>query len=160
MTCSPDELRAVMRGWASGVTLVTTLAGKRPWGMTVSAFHSVSAEPPLVMACVHSGARTHGYIEASRVFAVHLLAEGQFELATRFASPEPEDRRFQGLSWRSGQSGAPLIEGVLGRFDCRLRSQHREGSHSIFIGDVLSADSSSGRPLLYWDGDFRALRDR
>ena len=55
MTAGPDSFqdvfRDIMSNFAASVTVVTSSAGDRHHGLTVSAFTSVSLDPPLVL-CV------------------------------------------------------------------------------------------------------------
>lgn len=146
-----------MRQWASGVTVVTTLDGERPHGMTVSAFSSVSAEPALVLVCLHRESLSRDLVTRSGVFAVHILGREQRELAERFSVAGNEAQRFEGLSWRRGESGAPLLQRCLARLECRLDQAYDAGSHTVFIGSVLDGEFRSGEPLLYFDGDYRAI---
>src|SRR5215210_5968864 len=53
LSVSPDEFRSVLGRFPSGVTVVTTKSRSgADQGMTVSAFSSVSLEPPLVLICI------------------------------------------------------------------------------------------------------------
>ena len=47
-----DTFRKVMGHFVTGVTVVTTLEGERPQGITVNALSSVSLDPPLVMVAL------------------------------------------------------------------------------------------------------------
>ena len=46
------RFREVMSRFATGVSVVTTLDGERPAGITVNALSSVSLDPPLVMVAL------------------------------------------------------------------------------------------------------------
>src|SRR5215210_4299284 len=81
---SPDDLRAVMARFATGVTVVTT-AG--PLGSTANAVSSVSLDPPLVLVCLREESETLAGLRASGAYAINVLAEHQHELADRFARP-------------------------------------------------------------------------
>ena len=152
--------RAALGRWASGITVVTSRAGDRVHGMTVSAFSSVSLEPPLVLVCAALESITLEVIEASRVFAVNLLAAGQSELSDRFASKEWEYRRFEGVEWRAGATGAPLLPGSLASLDCRVVASHGAGDHVIYVGEVEAAELGTEEPLVYYAGAYRALVPR
>ena len=145
--------KEVMRRHPVGVTVVTSLRDGEPRGITLSAFTSVSADPPLVLVCVNREARSYLYISESRIFCINLLAAGQRELAQRFASGLRE-RQFEGVTYRTDFTGAPVIEGSIGHFDCEVAEEHHAGSHSIFIGRVLACESRLGNPLGYYEGGF------
>lgn len=158
MPIDPDAFKKALRGWASGVTVVTSRAGEKVHGMTVSAFSSVSADPPLVLVCANRGSTTHGIIEEGGVFAVNILAEHQQDVSNVFASSKYEDSRLERVGWTEGATGAPIIDEALASLECRVRSAHHEGSHTIYIGQVESVHASDADPLLYYKGGYRSLR--
>ena len=158
MPIDPDAFKKALRGWASGVTVVTSRAGDKVHGMTVSAFSSVSADPPLVLICANRASTTHGIIEEGGVFAVNILAEHQQEVSNVFASSKYEDSRLERVGWTEGATGAPIIDEALASLECRVRSAHHEGSHTIYIGHVESVHASDANPLLYYKGGYRSLR--
>ena len=158
MPIDPDAFKKALRGWASGVTVVTSRAGDKVHGMTVSAFSSVSADPPLVLVCANRASTTHGIIEEGGVFAVNILAEHQQEVSNVFASSKYEDSRLERVGWTEGATGAPIIDEALASLECRVRSAHHEGSHTIYIGHVESVHASDADPLLYYKGGYRSLR--
>lgn len=147
------EFKAAMRHFPTGVTVVTSVRDGEPRGVTVTAFASVSADPPLVLICINREARSYLYISASKVFCVNLLAGDQRVLAERFASRLRENQ-FEGVSYETGVTGAAVLRDAVAHFDCEVAEEHHAGSHSIFIGRVLSCTSRSGSPLGYYNGDF------
>ena len=158
MPIDQNAFKEALRGWASGVTVVTSRAGEKIHGMTVSAFSSVSADPPLVLVCANRSSTTHGIIEEGGVFAVNILAEHQQEVSNVFASSKYEDSRLERVGWTEGATGAPIIDEALASLECRVRSAHHEGSHTIYIGHVESVHASDADPLLYYKGGYRSLR--
>jgi flavin reductase (DIM6/NTAB) family NADH-FMN oxidoreductase RutF len=158
MPVDQNAFKEALRGWASGVTVVTSRAGDRVHGMTVSAFSSVSADPPLVLVCANRASTTHAVIEEGGVFAVNILAEHQQDVSNLFASSELEDSRLDRVRWTEGSTGAPLIDEALVSLECTVRSAHREGSHTIYIGQVEAVHVSDATPLLYYRGGYRSLR--
>lgn len=147
------EFKAAMRHFPTGVTVVTSVRDGEPRGVTVTAFASVSVDPPLVLICINRVARSYLYISASKVFCVNLLAGDQRKLAERFASRLRENQ-FEGVAFTTGLTGAPVLKDAVAHFDCEVAEEHHAGSHSIFIGRVLACDSRSGSPLGYYNGDF------
>ncbi|NJD19626.1 MAG: flavin reductase family protein, partial [Gemmatimonadetes bacterium] len=116
-----------MGRFPTGVTVVTTLDGSgSPVGLTVSAFTSVSLDPPLVLVCIDHASASRPHLLAGRSLAVNILSSGQAAVASRFAS-EPSAGRFAEGAWRRGPGGAPVLEGVAGWLACRLEVAHEAG---------------------------------
>ncbi|MEE9606797.1 MAG: flavin reductase family protein [Myxococcota bacterium] len=157
MGVTPEEFRVAMSQWASGVAVVTSRAGGRVHGMTVSAFNAVSLEPPLVLVCADKASDTQSVIAEAGVFAVNVLARGQAALSQRFASKQYEERRFEGLEVETAETGAPLIPGALAALDCRVVAAHDAGDHVIYVGRVEFLRAGEGEPLLYFGGAYRVL---
>jgi flavin reductase (DIM6/NTAB) family NADH-FMN oxidoreductase RutF len=155
----PQAFKDALARWASGVTIVTAWDGGVVHGMTVSSFSSLSVDPPLVLVCAFRGSRTRELIGRSGRFAVNLLAEGQASLATRFAGRRPADQSpLEGVAWRAGRGGVPLIEGAAAVIECTVAATHEAGTHTIVVGRVESAVvDPTTRPLVYWQRDFRRL---
>ena len=160
MSVDADAFRAALGRWTTGVSIVTARDGDRIHGMTVSAFSSVSLDPPLVLVCADRSAITQRVIEGGRVFAVNVLARDQEPLSNRFASRREEHRRFEGVDWKEGVTGAPLLPGSLASLDCRVVAAHEAGDHVIYVGAVEAIEGAAGGdPLLYYAGAYRALAD-
>ena len=162
MPVKPDDLRVALRHWATGVTVVTAEADGTPQGMTVSAFASVSLEPPQILVCVEQGTRTHDAISQSGAFAVSMLNEDQREYSERFAGQRGEEAdRFAGVATHTASTGAPVLDGANAYLDCRVGGAHDTGTHTIFVGLVEASGVSekAHRPLLYYGQGYRQLVD-
>ncbi len=160
MALDPELFKGALRRWASGVTIITTCYQGEAGGMTVSAFSSVSLDPPLVLACADKGSNTNPLIAKSGVFAANILAADQQDLSNRFATTGNEAVRFDGLDCKSGPSGAPWIPGALAVLDCEVESAHDAGDHVIYVGKVLECALGDAPPLVYYDARYRALADQ
>ncbi|MEU5677470.1 MULTISPECIES: flavin reductase family protein [Streptomyces] len=142
---------------AAGVTVVTARGEDGPLGMTVSAVTSLSARPPLLLACLRDGSRTLAAVRARRAFAVHLLREEQQELAGRFASPTTTAaERFAGTDTRQ-VLGVPVLAGALAWSVCLTEDVRRYGDHHLVVGRLAAVHVGGGRPLLWHDRRFGAL---
>lgn len=157
MAVDQQAFKEALRGWASGVTVVTSRSGDKAHGMTVSAFSSVSVDPPLVLVCANQSSATHAMIEEGGVFAVNILAAHQQDISHIFASSKHEGTRLQQVSWSDGETGAPLIDEAVASLECRVASTHREGSHTIYVGHVHAVHTTDAEPLLYYNGGYRSL---
>jgi flavin reductase (DIM6/NTAB) family NADH-FMN oxidoreductase RutF len=157
LSIPPGQFRSLLSSWASGVTIVTSRAGSRVQGMTVSAFCSVSLTPPLVLVCASKDAITHGIIQDSKVFSVSVLASDQSELSNRFASKKDEHRRFEGLPCEDGATGCPRIPGAVACLDCRVVEAVDAGDHVVYIGEVVAGDVGSAQPLVFFRSRYATL---
>ncbi|HET9380247.1 MAG TPA: flavin reductase family protein [Streptomyces sp.] len=145
---------------AAGVSVVTARGEDGPVGMTVSAVTSVSARPPLLLACLREGSRTLAAIREHGVFGVHLLREEQHELAARFASPAVTAAgRFAGTE-PAEVLGVPVLPGVLAWSVCLLEDVRGYGDHQVVVGRLAAVHVGGGRPLLWHDRTFRSLGER
>ncbi len=151
-----DTFRAVLGRFASGVTVVTTRDGaERDHGLTVSAFSSLSLDPPLVLVCIDQCSSLHPVLGEAAHFAVNILASGQEALSRRFSGIV--GNRFDGIGYTRGLTGVALLDDALAYVECRVARRHDEGDHTIFIGEVEAAETRSGHPLLYYRGGYATL---
>jgi len=152
----PDEFRRVLGHFATGVTIVTTCdADARPSGLTVSAFASLSLDPPLVLVCVDHKSQTYPALRETGRFAVNVLTIGQEALSRRFASTQLD--KFDGLPYRISELGLPLLASALAHLECVTVSTHVEGDHTVFVGRVERTGVNDGDPLLYYRGRYDRL---
>jgi flavin reductase (DIM6/NTAB) family NADH-FMN oxidoreductase RutF len=157
MAVDQEAFKQALRGWASGVTVVTSRSGDRVHGMTVSAFSSVSADPPLVLVCANRSSTTHRMIEEGGVFGVNILAAHQREVSNLFATPNNEEIRLESVSWTAGETGVPLLDEAVVALECRVTKAYPEGSHTIYVGQVEAVHTSNREPLVYHRGGYRSL---
>lgn len=158
MPISNDEFRAALSNFASGVTVVTTTdAAGKLHGITVSAFSSLSLDPPLVLICIDKNTPSHYAFEESRIFVVNILAESQKHVSERFAAPHLD--KFAGIGHETGELGSPILTGSVVSLECRLQNSFDGGDHSIFVGLVEYSRTSPGRPLLYFSGEYCKFED-
>lgn len=149
--------RQAIAHFATGVTVITTVADGRPAGMTASAVCSVSLDPVLLLVCISNRLPTHQALENSRRFAVNVLAEGHEHLARRFATPAPD--KFAGVDLQADQE-LPVLSEAMAYFLCDVHERLPGGDHSIYIGRVTDCAFVPGRkPLLYFKSEFGKIED-
>ncbi|GAA5167179.1 flavin reductase [Pseudonocardia eucalypti] len=155
---------AAMGKLATGVTVVGA-SGDGSVGewtaQTVSAMCSVSAEPPILLACVHERSPLVAAVTRGRRFCVSALATHHDHVADTFAGrPWPGKDRwdFSCGDWTAAPSGSPRLVDPLAWFDCELHDIVRAGTHHVLLGRVTALDvaGSPGAavPLLYADRDY------
>jgi flavin reductase (DIM6/NTAB) family NADH-FMN oxidoreductase RutF len=152
----PDEYRAILSRFASGVTVVTARSAEEIAGMTVSAFCAVSMEPPLVLVSLSSDRPTTNLIEGTGWYGVNVLAADQAWLSERFAFADPSER-FDGVDWTPGPHGSPMLAGTIGSIECRVVRTVEAGDHQVIIGEVMHAATSDGLPIVYTQRGYHEL---
>jgi flavin reductase (DIM6/NTAB) family NADH-FMN oxidoreductase RutF len=154
---TPDEFRAALGRFATGVTVITVeTAEGAVHGMTANAFCSVSLRPPLILVCIDHLAETYLHLRERGQFGVSVLKEDQEALSEFFADPErsPDAAYRLGVRYRKMRSGIPVLENALANLDCRVVDAHSAGDHSIFVGEVSEVVLGEGSPLLYFCGRY------
>jgi flavin reductase (DIM6/NTAB) family NADH-FMN oxidoreductase RutF len=141
-----DAFRETLSSVPGPVTVVTTLAGGRPHGTTVSAFCSLSADPPLILVSLDRSSDLLGLLRETGRFAVNLLAAGQEEIGLGCARKGPE--KFETVAWRD-ECGLPRIEGVAGWLACDIRELLPGGDHVIVVGLVTACETREADALVY-----------
>lgn len=152
-----DAFLAAMRHAVTAVSLVTTNGQAGELGITVSAFSSVSAEPPLVLVCIKRQSQIEGMIRRNGVFCVNVLSANQSELANAFAgrSDQIEPYDFSAAQWTHGITGARRLVGATASFECEMYNAIEAGTHSILIGRVIGLVASEEIPLAYQNRAYR-----
>ena len=156
MPVEEAEFRRAVGHFASAVTVVTaTLKDGQPAGITVTAFSSLSLEPPLVLICIDKQARLHDHLARDGCIAVNILAEDQETVSRCFASSEPD--QFREIGYTPGASGAPLIHDAVAALECKIVDLLPGGDHTIIVGEVEATKIQEGKPLLHFRGGYGQL---
>ncbi len=136
---------------ANSVNVVTTNGVGGQIGVTVSAATSVSAEPPTLLVCIHELSKAIPAIQKNGGFCLNVLDSTQQKFAEIFAgmSSDIPDDLFSSEHWGTLKSTCPALKDGLAVFDCKVNAVHKEGTHFIFIGQVLAAKKGKGAPLVY-----------
>jgi flavin reductase (DIM6/NTAB) family NADH-FMN oxidoreductase RutF len=143
-----------MGAYPTGVTIVAAVDDDgSPFGLTVNSFTSLSLDPPLVLICVGRSSTWHDRLVDGRGFAVNILAAGQEEVASRFAV-EPSEGRFEGVAWRAGSSGAPVLSDAAATVECTVHRVLEGGDHTILVGRVASLHVTDRPALVFHRGRF------
>ncbi len=154
----PATYRHVLGHFLTGVTVITAIDPdtQAPTGLAASSFTSVSMDPPLVSFCAARTSTTWPRLRAAGHYCVNILGDGHAELSRRFASKQ--ERKFDGLAWRSGASRAPVLEEAIAWIDCALHGELDAGDHVIALGRVLELGAREGAsPLAYYRGGYGRL---
>ncbi len=146
-----QNVRSAHRKFVTGVTVVAGIDGDRkPFGLVVNAFMSVSLSPPTIMVCIGKASRSHDLFLRAEAFSVNILATDQAGIARQFASAQSD--KFARVDWEPGALGAPILANCSASFEARVSECVRSSTHTIFVGLVSSAQSSERSPLIYMAG--------
>ncbi|MDO9423387.1 MAG: flavin reductase family protein [Methylobacter sp.] len=158
MTVDVDDFKKAMQLWASGVTVVTTHSEKFGiQGMTVTAFSSVSINPPQILVCLNESADTGTGIKQSQHFSVNILSSTQQDVSNQFAGGSSQQQRFENTPWTAGITGVPILDNSLMSLECKVIEEVHAGTHWIIIGEVQDCVCREGEPLLYYRGNYQQL---
>lgn len=154
-----EAFLGAMRVQAAAVNVVTSDGPGGRVGVTVSAMSSVSAEPPLILACVNRRSPCVATIRQNGVFCINALSAEQSHLADTFAGRPsngvPFD--FDAASWTALETQAPVLVDAVANLDCVIHEIVEAGSHTIFIGRVVGAQHRNVKPLVYCDRTYGAV---
>jgi len=156
----PKLFRQLLGCFPTGVAIVTTnTADGCPAGLTCNSFSSVSLEPPLVLFSLRKASSLLPTFVEAGTFAINILSQSQDVLSGRFASSKITDK-FEGVAWRRGPLGTPLIDDCLASFECTVHARHEAGDHEIFIGEVTHmAPGSPDHALVFYKGAYMMLAE-
>lgn len=160
-SASARDFAEAMSVLASGVVLVTCLVGGQPWGMTVTAFASVSADPPTVLASLGSETTSARAIAATQRFGVSILAADQVAVASFGSAPGGAKFIEPFTDAGDGRCASPAVTGALAHLDCDLVEAVHAADHVVYFGRVRTVVASrTGAPLVYHRRAYRTLADR
>ncbi len=139
----------------NGIYVLTTRYADQINAMIASWVTQVSYDPPQILAAVHPNRYCHDLVEKSSAFTLHIIARDQSEMIERMMGPDPR-AKFNGLQWEAGTNGCPRLEACLAWFACQVKTAHRPGNHTLFIGEVVDAGiNAKGKPMCTLDCEGR-----
>jgi flavin reductase (DIM6/NTAB) family NADH-FMN oxidoreductase RutF len=161
---APEQFIAALSGVPTAVTIVTTYVEGRPWGLTVSAFASVSAAPPTVLVCVNRHTSTCASIERAGAFGISFLCDDQRRLAETSALPGVPKFLDDHVGVPAADAAmSPAVDGAFCHLHCSVERIVDGGdSHAVVFGRVAAIEDGGdcSRPLVYHSRGFHALGDR
>jgi flavin reductase (DIM6/NTAB) family NADH-FMN oxidoreductase RutF len=141
------RFREVMAGVATPVSVVTAMGDGLPHGTTVSAFASLSMDPPMVLVSLDRQSDLLALVRETHRFGVNVLGSDQSALALAFAR-KGGTGKFNGVRWEV-DSDLPRLPGAPGWLACEVAQLVDGGDHVVALGTVVAADTVHGHPLTY-----------
>ena len=159
MSVAREQFLGAMRRVANSVSIVTTDGCEGRHGATVSAFCSVSADPPTVLVCLRADSRIARVARANGDFCVNVLRDLAEGLAERFAGRGEAlaADRFAGVETIDGVGPSPVLADAAAAFNCTVADVVESGSHVILVGRVTRVHANADRPLAYFDGCYGSV---
>ena len=144
--------RETVANFPSGVTVVTTRDSGEDFGLTVSAFTSLSLDPPMVLVSIDRKSKSHQHLVEGAPIGISVLAAGHTDVAVQFA--RHVDDRFAGINIvRRGEQDIPFVGDAAAWFLGDVRDRYVGGDHIIITVAVRECGwHDGGRPLLYRGG--------
>jgi 4-nitrophenol 2-monooxygenase / 4-nitrocatechol 4-monooxygenase, reductase component len=149
---SAADFKRAVSFMTSAVTVITTANAGRDYGMTASSVTSLSADPPLMVACLRSDIPTARAVDQAGYYVVNILGEDQADLAYQFSRPGPD--KFTGVATYRTEAGVAVLRDALVSIVCRVVARALGGTHTMFSGEVLALANKGGKPLAYFRGGF------
>lgn len=156
----PKAFRDAMRAFVGNCSVITVGDGDRSSGLVVTSAISLSAEPPLLLACVNRSSSSHPLLAEFGRFGWSSLGAAHQAVAERFSGfgGVAGAARYEGAEWETAITGARLLKGAPAAFDCEVEEMIDRATHSILIGRVRAIRTTLGAgALIYWNGAYRAL---
>lgn len=156
----PRRFREVLGHYPTGVVVITALREDgSPTGLVVGTFTSVSLDPPLVAFLPAKSSTSWPTMREVGSFCVNVLGYGHEHVCERFAVSGAD--KFEGVGWKPGQSGSPVLDESIAWVDCDVEAIHDAGDHEIVIGRVRDLEVREGAagPLIFFRGRLGVLGD-
>jgi flavin reductase (DIM6/NTAB) family NADH-FMN oxidoreductase RutF len=154
---SRQDFLDAMAGVATSVGVVTTDGPAGCFGVTVSAFASVSADPPMILVCINRRSPVVGAIGVNGSMTLNILASDQSAIADVFAGRSTQQRSFDFscAAWDDyGRAGARHLCGAAVSLHANVSMVQDVETHVIVLGRVVSASRSGNDPLIYTRGRY------
>lgn len=159
---TPKEFRDAMRALVGNCSVITVGDGDEASGLVVTSAISLSAEPPLLLACVNRNSSSHPLLVRYGRFGWSSLGAAHQAVAERFSGfgGVRGPARYDGAEWETAVTGARMLVGAPAAFDCTVEEMIDRATHSILIGRVQAIRITPGAgALTYWNGAYRAIAD-
>ncbi|MBI2830861.1 MAG: flavin reductase [Chloroflexi bacterium] len=137
-----------------GVYVVSSRKGDKFNGQIANTVFQVTSQPPTIAVSINRNNLTWEYIKDSRVFSVSVLCEDTpLTFIGRFGFKSGRDTdKFQGLDYKIGETGAPVVlDNAVSYLEARVKQEVDVGTHTIFIGEVVDADTLAEKACLTYD---------
>jgi flavin reductase (DIM6/NTAB) family NADH-FMN oxidoreductase RutF len=134
-----EEYLKMLGKMTYGIYVLTSKADQVINGMIASWVSQVSYDPLLLMVAIHPNRYTHDLINKNGFFALNVISKDQKDYVKRFKGPDPE-LKFSSINWKTGVTGVPVLSECIGYMECKVKDTYDPGNHTLFVGEVVSAE--------------------
>lgn len=128
----------VFRVLTTGVYVIGVAHARQTNAFTAAWLTQVAFDPLLVALSVNASSASYPLLEASGAFVVNVLQQHQLDLASRFGTRSGrEENKLEGVRWRAGQFGAPVLSEAAAFLECRVTNSVEAGDHIVVIAEVV-----------------------
>jgi ferric-chelate reductase [NAD(P)H] len=140
-----------------GVYIVTTKAlseNTNDTGLVINTAFQVTAEPPQIAICVSKDNYSYECLRKNGVFGVSTLdSDAPMTFIGKWGFKSSRDiNKFDNTKYKIGEkTGVPLVlDYALSIFEAKIVRETDVGTHSIFVGEVISSEVlKEGHALTY-----------
>jgi flavin reductase (DIM6/NTAB) family NADH-FMN oxidoreductase RutF len=145
-----DSIAALFQRLTQGVYVVGLAHGQARNAFTAAWVMQVSFDPLLLALSINPQHSSYALLKQGGAFSVNVLKKGQLDLAARFSQAARADK-LASIAWTEGRTCAPLLQGCLAWFECRLVSEHPAGDHVLALGRVIDGRllDAEAEPMIY-----------
>ena len=159
MALTRQHYREAMARLGAAVNVVTTDGQAGRGGFTASAVCSVTDDPPTLLVCMNRSSDRNVVFKLNGVLCVNTLSAGHEDLSALFGGRTDDmEQRFAEARWSTLETGAPVLEGAVVSFDCRIAQTVEIGTHSVFFCDVVGvAVGAKHEGLIYFGRSYHLV---
>ena len=133
-----NQVEALFRRLTLGVYVVGAAHNEELDAFTAAWVMQVSFSPLLLAVSINPENASWPLVRDSGAFTVNVLKQGQLEIARRFGTRSARNHdKLEGVDWRPGRSGAPMLDDSLAYFDCEVLHRLAAGDHELLVGRVV-----------------------
>jgi flavin reductase (DIM6/NTAB) family NADH-FMN oxidoreductase RutF len=148
------DAKRALRRLASSVSVVTCRHGARSYAMTATSVSALSMAPPSVLVCVNRSATFHAALGAAGEFGINVLSRAHVVISKLCSGEAGAESRFNVGDWDTS-AAAPVLVDAQAAIICRKDKQLEYGSHTVFMGRIVSITTNGDvDPLIYVDGQY------
>ncbi len=136
-----------------GIFIISSFSGSKINGQIATVAFQVTNQPAQIAICLNKNNLTHQFVMDSKTFGISILSEeADLKLIGKFGFRCGRDcDKFIDTNYKKSITGSPLVlDHAAGILDLKVNQALDLGTHTLFIGEVLTAEKiSAKKPMTY-----------